>query len=395
MSWYLALVIVVVTLVPFELRWPHGVRLVGFTTLSDLVANVALFVPLGFFVSFAGRGRPFLAGLALSFAVELVQQLLPGRSPSLLDVLTNGAGAWLGGLAHRTIAARFGRRERDVGVAALDLPLMGLVYLAIPLLWLSGLAADGDPGRRPIVALLALFIAIVLSAVSRHHLAPRGFPPVWTALLGGGATALGLLPGWYAEPAFLALGAGSVLLGSLGLGDLIARTEPAGRRFEIPTVRRAMIPFACYLVLTALWPIGQLGGGWHGGLGVSPPVHGLGQVGIIRLLELMAAATVIGYGVAEVRGRAGGAQGNAGPGLAAASVLVAVLVIGLRGFHAGHGASAAEAALLAMATAVGVVLYRRQRAYVLALLGTVEPAERSPVPGYSRIGPVPLGDGAP
>ena len=87
-TWYLALVIAVVTLVPFEFQAPSSFRLVWFTTASDLIANVAFFVPFGFFVAFAHRGRPLLAGVALSVLVEFLQQFLPGRSPSALDVAT-------------------------------------------------------------------------------------------------------------------------------------------------------------------------------------------------------------------------------------------------------------------------------------------------------------------
>lgn len=43
----------------------------------------------------AGR-RAFLAGMALAAALELGQLALPGRCPSVTDVIIGGAGAWLG-----------------------------------------------------------------------------------------------------------------------------------------------------------------------------------------------------------------------------------------------------------------------------------------------------------
>ena len=395
-TWYLALVIAVVTLVPFEFQAPSSFRLVWFTTASDLIANVAFFVPFGFFVAFAHRGRPLLAGVALSVLVEFLQQFLPGRSPSALDVATNAIGAGLGGAIHRALVAGIGRRQRDAGVAALDLPLMGSVYLSVPLLWLSGLAAGNDGGRRWLVALLGVAVAIVLSSVSRHHLAPRGHPPARTALLGGAGMALGLLPGWYDDPAFIATGAGLVVIGVLGLGDLIARIEPAGRRFEGPTIRRALVPFGCYLLLAALWPINGLGEPWHGLAGVSRSAHGLGQLGILRLLELMAAASVAGYAIAEVRGRAARTAEAARRGRLVASLSLGAALAVVRGFHEGYGASLVDAGLVAVAAWVGALLYQRQRAYVLDLLGIPEPAGGpASGPNYSRIAPPPLAEGAP
>lgn len=391
-TWYLALVIVVVTLVPFEFRWPPSLRLVWFTTASDLIANVALFIPLGFFVAFAQRGRPLLAGFALSLGVEVLQQFVPGRFPSLLDVATNALGAGLGGAIHRALSTGLGRRPLNAGVAALDLPLLGSVYLSIPLLWLSGLAAADDGSRRWLVALLGVAITVVLSSVSRHHLAPRGHHPARTALLGGGAMALGLLPGWYDDPAFIASGAGLVVVGVLVLGDLIARIEPSGRRFEGPTIRRALVPFGCYLLLTAVWPVTGLGEPWHALAGISRSVQGLGQVAILRLLELMAGATVAGYAIAEIRGRSGGSA----PGGVVVSLSLGLVLAGVRGFHEGYGASLVDVALVAVAAGVGALLYHRQRAYVRELLGIGEIVSRpAGGPAYSRIGPPPLADGAP
>jgi hypothetical protein len=66
----------------------------------DVVVNVFLFIPIG--IVFGRFGwRPFVAlgvGLALSGAVEFAQQFIPGRAPTLRDVLMNGLGAGVGAL---------------------------------------------------------------------------------------------------------------------------------------------------------------------------------------------------------------------------------------------------------------------------------------------------------
>lgn len=67
----------------------------------DVLLNVLAFVPLGALVAFA-TGRPFagaLAGLALSLVAEGAQAtIVPGRDPSLSDIITNTVGGSLGGL---------------------------------------------------------------------------------------------------------------------------------------------------------------------------------------------------------------------------------------------------------------------------------------------------------
>ncbi|MHB1328756.1 MAG: VanZ family protein [Gemmatimonadales bacterium] len=389
LTWYLVVVIVVVTLVPFGFEPATGFRLVGFATVADLVQNIALFVPLGFVVAFSGRWRPVLVGAGLSLSVELLQQLLPARSPSLVDLATNSLGAWVGGLIYQTIRRVLVRRSR-VGVLALDLPLMGLVYLTIPLLWLSGLGYEGDPIRRWLLALVGLGVAVILASVARHHLVPRGVPKATVALFGGLLFAVGLAPGWFREPAFLVGCSLLVALTVLLLGEYLTRAESEGRRYEVPTVRRALGPFGVYLICVALWPVVDIGASWQGGILPSRPVRELGNAGILQLLELMAACSVIGYAAAEILSRAADRAPVGRAGTIAASAATGALLVGLRGFYPGHGASLIEALLLGFAVWIGALLFWRQRAYILALLGKADPRrvadrpERANVPLTAR-----------
>ncbi|MBX3146613.1 MAG: VanZ family protein [Gemmatimonadales bacterium] len=372
LTWYLVVVIVVVTLVPFGFEPPTGLRLVGFATVADVVQNIALFVPLGFVVAFAGRWQPVLIGAGLSLSVELLQQLLPARSPSLIDLVTNTLGAGLGGLVYQAIRRTLMRSSR-VGVLALDLPLMGLVYLTIPLLWLSGLGHDGDPVRRWLLGLVGLGVAVILASVARHHLVPRGVPKVVVALFGGLLFAVGLAPGWFLEPTFLISCSLSVALGVLLLGEYLTRAEPDGRRYEVPTVRRALVPLTVYLLCVALWPVVDLAATWQGGVLPSRPVRELGNAGILQLLELMAVCSVIGYATAEILSRAADRAPIGRVGALTSSAAAGGVLIGLRGFSPGYGASLIEGLLLGFAVWIGALLFWRQRAYVLALLGKADP----------------------
>src|SRR4051812_13511385 len=68
---------------------------------GDVVQNIALFLPFGFLVATflpAGRSEArllaltCLIGICLSGSVETLQTWIPGRYPTLSDVLLNGLG---------------------------------------------------------------------------------------------------------------------------------------------------------------------------------------------------------------------------------------------------------------------------------------------------------------
>lgn len=80
------------------------------TDVFDVVQNILLYLPLGFLAAAAAAGRVSgsagwrlsragMSGLGLSLLLEGIQIWIPGRFCSAFDVLTNGAGAWLGGMA--------------------------------------------------------------------------------------------------------------------------------------------------------------------------------------------------------------------------------------------------------------------------------------------------------
>jgi len=109
-NWFPILWLVVilgVTLVPLEAtdQPPFLCVLCGVGALADGVLNAALFLPLGAALSVAGwrPWRLFALGALLSLGVETFQFVIPGRDPSLSDVLFNTLGTALGiGLARST-----------------------------------------------------------------------------------------------------------------------------------------------------------------------------------------------------------------------------------------------------------------------------------------------------
>jgi hypothetical protein len=95
--------IAIATLVPTG----ESTRSTGFLCLGcgtfggpDVVVNIALFLPLGIVLGRAGRMPMFAvgAGLVVSGLIESAQFFIPGRDPTLRDILMNGIGCGLGAL---------------------------------------------------------------------------------------------------------------------------------------------------------------------------------------------------------------------------------------------------------------------------------------------------------
>lgn len=151
---------------PFEFLWAPWPR---YYTVLDLILNVCAYLPLGLLLVPAFRPwlKPGAAvvmavsiGAALSLTLETLQNFLPSRVPSNLDLATNILGTFIGGLLGvrfgRTFAARSGlvrwRTRRIIhgrtGDAGLALILIWLVALLSPENFLFG---HGD--LRPLLGL--------------------------------------------------------------------------------------------------------------------------------------------------------------------------------------------------------------------------------------------------
>ena len=122
LSWLYAGLIVYASLYPFDGWRVQGIAPWSFLTAPlprywtgfDVVSNVLGYAPLGFLATLAvWRLRPhwpavlLVTGLALllSFVLESLQMFLPMRVPSNVDLGLNLAGAWLGALLARALAA--------------------------------------------------------------------------------------------------------------------------------------------------------------------------------------------------------------------------------------------------------------------------------------------------
>lgn len=368
---YLVAVVTIVTLIPFDFTPPTGLHILWEGELPDAAANVVLFLPLGFLFRLTWPAphdrralRPLLFGTALSLALETAQLFLPTRFSSPVDVVTNGLGAWLGALAHDAVSRRLQLTGTLAGRLALELPLMGLVYLLVPLLWINALAGFARRGPPLSTLLIGLLGAIALGQVYRHRFGPAGtITPLRYAGIGGGWFVAGAFVLFIAKPFVIMAGTAAVMLVVLGWSGLLV--SAGERRYESDTLILLAPLFALYLLVLSGWP------GWSlpsaarvANVGASPQA-----TAILATLELLAAFTVLGYALAEFRGRLELPFARIAP-LVALGGGVAGLLLGLAAFERpGPGLVALRTVIAAMAAVYGGAIYHLQRAHIRQLLG--------------------------
>src|SRR5215468_8741470 len=91
--------ILAATAIPVELRPLTGVTLDATFAVTDAVANVIGYLPVGVVLAQYGILRAVLAALLMSATAESCQFVMMHRYPSLVDVATNVTGALLGATA--------------------------------------------------------------------------------------------------------------------------------------------------------------------------------------------------------------------------------------------------------------------------------------------------------
>lgn len=377
---YLALMTAIITLAPFRFQLTPAHGITSIWSWSDLVMNVLMFAPFGFVYQLTRpRGAPpdwprvVLLGALLSGAIETAQLFAPERYTSLLDVATNAAGAGVGAWLFARVSERL-EGDDAVQSLALELPLMGLVYLLVPLGWLLGLGSEGD-NRRYLLLLLAATAGAILGTVHAAYVAPRGSPATarrawqWLVALPVGWVVVSVVPGARGAWDIVAAAVGGTV-GVAVLRDMATRrrTDATPRRFELPTLRLILPIVAAYLALSSLWPLTEATPEWRWTMSLALPGAALSKAEVFRALEHVAAFTIVGYLSAEFHGRDERRVAAILPQLLRFSVSASALLEVGRGFHGAYGASALLFVLTQCAAVFGAYVYILQRAHVQALV---------------------------
>lgn len=373
---YMGLVTAVVTLLPFDFALPSHPRVMLTGGIVDVVANVALFVPLGFLYALTRPAgtlslrRVAVLAVLTSSGIEVIQLFEATRFASLSDVLANGTGAVLGAIAQRRLARRIALDAHTVGRLSLELPVMGLVYLLVPLLWLDGLAGVDSPTQVWPLLALGLFGGSLLAAAQRHHFGPNR--QMSRGLMAAAACIWFLVGGFPG----LAPRASIVLVAMLAaVGAFVwvrsanrASARPINRRFESRALTEAAPFYAAYLLLLVAPPAGY-SAAWRGAIAFTAGTTDWSAGAVLHVVETVAAFTLLGYMVAEFRGRREARFREVARHIALWGGSAAAVCESLEGFRPDGGASLLRLTLLVAAALYGAWLYDLQRAHVRRLLG--------------------------
>jgi hypothetical protein len=391
-------VILLITLVPFRFTLPAEIHVLWTGGAVDTIANVALFLPIGILYPLSTRGpmparvlRAVILGGLLSLAIELAQTAEPERYSSAIDVLANTTGAALGAALLLLVTRRLGASGRLRGRISLELPLMGLLYLVIPLLWLSAVTIGDEPIRWILPALLCAFGGRLWAVLFRFHFGPLGGVSLLQMRLAAAVWALvGLAPAAQHPEGILLV----VLLTVASIRPGSAPERAGERRFEQAALSHAMPMFLAFLAALAVLPLAGSLAPWRLSIGFSSTALALSTLEQLRTLECLAAASVLGYVVAEMGGRQELAYSRTLPRLAALSAAFAIGVEAVQGLAPGIGASIAECLLVAAAGPYGGWIYHLQRTLVRSRSTHLQAApiphaapRRSPLRGTARVGP--------
>jgi VanZ family protein len=371
---YMVFMVFLITLFPFDFRIPERIHIKILTNFSDFMANIVLFIPIGFLFRLSRRPdkdvlclNALFLGILLSISIEFTQLFIPGRYTQVIDVITNGLGAWLGAILFVLLKGQLSG-ERAGKLFSLELPLMNLVYLLIPLMWINGLAIGGEAARLWLLLLLGLFGTGVLCSISIYRFRNTGalsfaklsfFAMSWFLV----AT----LPVLLKFPILI-----TVFTISLGIATrLIARISKADkadeRRLELPTLKRILPLFVLYLLLLAIWPATLRIGAWLFNTDFQVLVFNKRVVFTFRFIEFIAAFTLLGYMIAEMRGRKNESAGKTLGWIFFTALICSIIIEIIRGYPPLLGSSILEIVFITAAALYGGIIYRLQLAAIQRL----------------------------
>jgi len=294
------------TLSPFDFAVESDPYYTWETTRSDVALNLAFLFPVGFLLRLARSARAwpwaldaFGLGVLISCVLELLQLLLPSRVTSPTDVITNGLGAWAGGIAHMRIGRYLDRRlQRQL---SLHLPLANLLYLSFPLLSLGALSTQSWDGCLPLIA-FTLFVAEIAAGLYKHRLEGSDKP-----FANAFSCAIGILFGIGCMPltvGSLPIWLGSMLFAGLSTRFVIAfgtRLPVTERRFVPITIKRAAPFYLVYVLL--LGAHGYVGSHSHLDRALERSIISGDQLLALILLRDVTAFTLLGYLGSELQAR--------------------------------------------------------------------------------------------
>lgn len=365
---YFTLVILLLTLNPFYLRLPDEIHFTFRSGLTNLISNIILFLPLGFFYRLTTRRRgAYILGFCLSLSIEVIQLFIPARTPSVVDIIANTLGAGLGAVIYNLLSINTPITKGMVGRLRLETPLMGLAYLMGPLLWANSLAFRSSSHHWVLTFMILLCIAIIFSELFRHWWERVDYRiGLYAAITTGVWCVLGLGPILRFSTQVRIICLGMVLLA--GILTVIPR-KSTERRFELTTLMRILPVFFLYLIALVLWSPFRPITTWHMTTGFTNFPRETSLQVLNPRIEYLIAFTVLGYMLAEWCGRSELSLAQDFPRLFLSSLGIAFLLEIASGFQVGTGASLVRAGMVVIGASFGGMIYHLLRAHIRFLLG--------------------------
>jgi hypothetical protein len=360
----------------------------------DHTARVLLFIPLGFLYPLTLQGRNptpfpvFVLGLVVGGLFAAVRPAEIDTITTTIRVIAAGAGAGIGAYLLQLANRRIAKSGRLAGRLSLEIPLVALIYMLLPpLLTASLFAIDDAPfdWLRPIALIpLGLLGARLIAAVYEHHFAPAGvFHRRSIVIVATGWATLGVFPLLLRDPA---VGIGVVALVALATFRTasipVVHFGAAERRVEADTLRKTVPAIVAYFCVVVALPLTAGFDSWHMVIGMSGSQADLSRQ-LIALLEPITTLALLGYVLAEARGRREKPFWRTAPRIATECAAVALAMEASLGFQPGVGFSVLRVAIAVAASMLGAGIYHSQRERLQSLL--IRPM--APVKAPTRVKP--------
>jgi hypothetical protein len=364
---YFVAIVATVQLAPFGFLVPADVRLVAATGWRDTLTALLLFVPLGFLYPLtrmredSSRVHVALWGGLIATLIAIGRIFEADRDVALTDIAISALGAAIGAALLGAVNSRTRRSARLAGRLSLEIPLIGLIYLLLPLMVATSFSAADDVRRMLMLLPLGFLAARLLSGVQEHHFGPaRVFTARGMAVIAAGWTLLGIFPAAFHYPV---LAAGVMLV--VAAATLYDASRPAlhggeDRRFEADILRSATPYVVVYFLDVVFLPLAAGIDSWHFAVGLTGSGSNFAQQ-VVHLLEPLTSLALLGYLLAEARGRRELPFRRVALRVALECALVGAVIEASRGFQRQVGASALELSLLIAAAVLGAGMYHHQR----------------------------------
>ncbi|KAA3617316.1 MAG: VanZ family protein [Calditrichaeota bacterium] len=297
---YMLIIILVITLAPFRYHVPQKLAIFWFWDVKEVLQNIFLFTPFGFLIhSIIGEksrfylAKVYLLGLALSSFIEFNQFFIYTRMTSLIDIAANSFGSLVGAFFYVQFKKRLSKAS---GKIILEIPLMNLLFLLIPLLWLSSLAIGKEVQRIWLILPLGLMGAILISEIYLNRIYSKTyFNRILFFLFFFAWFIISTFPALVEFPKTI-LAFCLICVAFIAVRFLLQKQKMASeQRFELRTLIKIVPLYCFYIIILNRWPIRSFDSNYSFSF-VQPELFSTSDLDfIIRTIQLFSSFTIVGY----------------------------------------------------------------------------------------------------